>query len=111
MQAVWGVTEDDDAAIYKEQLANFISMIRLRVLEMSNHNLEEFVLWKIFNHFDTNKSGTLTLDELAGMVSKLKLTCEWKYLIGVFKILDSNNSGAIEFEEFVNYILHNPYKI
>lgn len=25
MQAVWGVTEDDDAAIYKEQLANFIS--------------------------------------------------------------------------------------
>ena len=36
MQAIWGVTEDDDAAVYKEQLANFISQIRLRVLEMSN---------------------------------------------------------------------------
>ncbi len=44
MQAVWNVTEDDDAAIYKEQLAFFISQVRLRVLEMSNQNLEEFVL-------------------------------------------------------------------
>jgi len=69
MQAVWNVTEDDDAAIYKEQLAFFISQVRLRVLEMSNHNLEEFVLRKIFNHFDANKSGTLTLDELQAMVS------------------------------------------
>ena len=69
------------------------------------------MLRKIFNHFDTNKSGTLTLDELQAMVAQLKLTCERKYLIGVFKILDTNNSGAIEFEEFVNYILHNPYKI
>lgn len=76
MQAVWNVTEDDDAAIYKEQLAFFISQVRLRVLEMSNHNLEEFVLRKIFNHFDANKSGTLTLDELQAMVSQLKLTCE-----------------------------------
>lgn len=69
MTAVWGVTEDDDAAIYKAQLATFIAQIRLWVLEMSNQNLEEFVLRKIFNHFDINKSGTLTLDELAAMVA------------------------------------------
>jgi Ca2+-binding EF-hand superfamily protein len=45
----------------------------LRLLEMSNQNLEEFVLWKIFTHFDTNNSGTITFDEFIAMVAQLKL--------------------------------------
>jgi hypothetical protein len=42
--AEWGVFEDEDTQIFKAALAEFISKIRLRLLEMSNHNLEEFVL-------------------------------------------------------------------
>jgi calcyphosin len=44
ISAEWGVCEDEDSQVYKETLAEFISKIRLRVLEMSNNNLEEFVL-------------------------------------------------------------------
>jgi len=111
ISAVWSVSEDDDSGVFKEALADFISKIRLRLLEMSNDNLEEFVLRKIFNHFDVNRSGTITFDEFIAMIAQLKLQCERKYAYGIFKILDSNGSGCIEFEEFLNYILYNPYKI
>ena len=78
---------------------------------MSNSSTEEFVLRKIFNDFDTNASDTITIDELAAMIAGLKLSCERKYLYGIFKILDTNNSGGIEFEEFLNYVVHNPYNV
>lgn len=45
------------------------------------------------------------------MIASLKLSCERKYALGIFKVIDKNNSGAIEFDEFINYILHDPYKI
>ena len=78
---------------------------------MSNQSLEEFVLRKIFNHFDKNKSGTITIDELEAMMAALKLAVERKYLNGVFRIIDENNSGTIEFEEFLNYVVNDPYKV
>lgn len=109
--AEWGVFEDEDTQIFKAALAEFISKIRLRLLEMSNHNLEEFVLWKIFNHFDSKNTGTITFDDFIAMVNQLKLVCERKYAYGIFKILDANGNGSIEFEEFLNYILNNPYKV
>lgn len=42
--AEWGVVEDEDSQVFKAALAEFIAKIRLRLLEMSNQNLEEFVL-------------------------------------------------------------------
>ena len=111
MEQAWCVSEDEESDLYKEQIAHFLSQIRLRLLEMSNSSTEEFVLRKIFNDFDTNASDTITIDELAAMIAGLKLSCERKYLYGIFKILDTNNSGGIEFEEFLNYVVHNPYNV
>lgn len=109
MEQVWGISEDEDGVAYKQQIAEFVKQIRLRILTMSSDCLEEFVLRKIFSQFDTNKSGTITVDELAAMIAGLKLSCERKYLNGIFRVIDTNNSGGIEFEEFLNYIVNDPY--
>lgn len=111
IEQAWGVSEDSGSEAHKEAIAHFLSQIRLRLLEMSNSSTEEFVLRKIFNQFDTNESGTLTIDELAALIAALKLSCERKYLYGILKVIDTNNSGAIEFEEFLNYVINNPYKV
>ena len=110
MEQVWGIAENDSGVAYREQIAEFISQIRLRILTMANNNVEEFVLRKIFAQFDTNQSGTITIDELGAMIAGLKLSCERKFLNGIFRVIDTNNSGGIEFEEFLNYIVNDPYR-
>lgn len=110
IEQVWCVSENEGSAATQAAVREMISAIRLRLLEMSNHSLEEYVLRKIFNDFDSNNSGTLTVDELAAMMASLKLSCERKYLTAILKVIDTNNSGAIEFEEFLNYIINDPYK-
>jgi len=38
------------------------------------------------------------------MIAKLRISVERKYIYPFFKIIDQNNSGAIEFEEFEAYL-------
>lgn len=50
-------------------------------------------------------SGALTLDETTNMIAKLKISVERKMVYPFFKLIDRDNSGAVEFEEFESYIL------
>jgi len=68
------------------------------------------MLRKIFQQFDLNESGSITMDELAGLLAKLGISVERKYLVAMIEVLDSNKSGAIEFEEFANFLINDPYK-
>lgn len=67
------------------------------------------VLRNIFSHFDTNKSGDLTVDELGGMLAQLQISCERKYISALLKKMDNNNNGVVEFEEFVKFVIHNNF--
>ena len=40
------------------------------------------------------------------MIAKLRISVERKMVYPYFKLIDRDNSGAIEFEEFENYILN-----
>lgn len=64
-------------------------------------------LKKIFNDFDLNQSGHLTIDEVTNLIAKLKISVERKYVYPFFKVVDANNSGGIELDEFVAYITEN----
>jgi len=64
-------------------------------------------LRKIFNDFDLNHSGSLTIDEVTNLIAKLKISVERKFVYPFFKVVDRDNSGGIEFEEFEAYILGN----
>ena len=63
---------------------------------------------KIFNTFDSNENGVLSIEELSGLLSKLGVEFSRKELIAVFKLLDNNNNGAIDFEEFSQFVLVDP---
>lgn len=42
---------------------------------------------------------------MTNLIAKLKISVERRYVYPFFKVIDKNNSGAIEFEEFEAYIL------
>lgn len=60
---------------------------------------------KIFNDFDLNQSGSLTIDETTNLIAKLQISVERKYVYPFFKVIDQDNSGGIEYPEFEAYIL------
>jgi len=76
---------------------------------MTKGTHEVFLLRNVFNEFDLNKSGYLTLEDLYAMMIKLEIPIHKKYLNAVFSNFDKHGKGIIEFEEFVNYVQFDPY--
>jgi len=68
------------------------------------------MLRKIFKDFDLNGSGTITIDEMTAMLAKLGISVERKYITAMMKVLDTNKTGMLEFEEFATFLLYDPYK-
>lgn len=64
----------------------------------------------IFNEFDLNQNGIITLNELAALLAKLEISAERKYLTALMTHLDVNRSGGLEFEEFATFVIYDPYK-
>ena len=63
----------------------------------------------MFRTFDKDKSGSLSINEVAGLFSQLGVTIKENELVAVMKCLDNNGSGVIEFEEFYNFLVVDPY--
>lgn len=79
-------------------------------MALSNSSGEEFVLRKIFKDFDVNGNGCITIDEMLAMLAKLGISVERKYINAMMKVLDTNKTGTLEFEEFAAFLLYDPYK-
>lgn len=110
MESVWGIMEDEDSEVSQDHIRELVKLVRERLLKMSNKSSDEYILRKVFNYFDVNESGNITMDELAAMLAKLQISVERRYLNGLMKRIDSDNNGAIEFNEFLNFIIMDPYK-
>ena len=64
----------------------------------------------MFDEFDSNANGILTLEEMVALMSSLQITCERKYLMAMLTCLDKNKSGALEYDEFASFVIYDPYK-
>ena len=81
------------------------SEVKSRILQLAKNDPN--LLRKIFNDFDLNGTESLTIDEVTNLIAKLRISVERKFIYPFFKIVDSNNSGVIEYEEFDAYIMSN----
>ena len=72
--------------------------VKGRVFELARR--DPAFLRKIFNDFDLNHSGNLTIDEVTNLIAKLKISVERKFVYPFFKVIGRKNSNEIEFDEF-----------
>lgn len=77
--------------------------VRSRIFELCRRDPN--LLRKVFNDFNTSQSNGLTIDEVTNLIARLQISVERKFVYPFFKVIDSNNSGVIEFEEFQQYIM------
>lgn len=54
----------------------------------------------MFRNFDKDKSGSLSINELAGLLSELGVAVNDNELVAMMKVLDTSKNGVIEFDEF-----------
>jgi Ca2+-binding EF-hand superfamily protein len=105
MEQSWQCPEHENTKEVQAAVSLLNKEVRARVLEKASNDSTR--LKKIFSDFDVSGSGALTLDEATTMIAKLKISVERKMVYPFFKLIDRDNSGAIEFEEFENYVLGN----
>jgi Ca2+-binding EF-hand superfamily protein len=110
VETSWGLSEDEQSVAFVDKVKELMTMMRQRLRTLSNQTEEEFKLRQIFKTFDLNNSGTITIDELAAMMAKLGIVVDRKYVNALLRALDTNHNNMIEFEEFTNLVLYDPYK-
>ena len=103
MESTWQVPEEENNAVTQQTVSHLLREVKSRVWELARQNPQ--FLQKIFNDFDLNQSGHLTIDEVTNLVAKLKISVERKFVYPFFKVVDANNSGGIEYAEFEAYII------
>lgn len=96
--------ENEDSEATKQTVDHLLKEVKARLLQLTR-NGEPKLVTKVFGDFDTKGSGYLTIDEMTNMIAKLKISVERKYIYPFFKVIDTNNSGAIELNEFESYVL------
>lgn len=107
--SMYGYTKQE-SILSKEEKDKYINMIRERLVTITKGVEDEFLLHKLYKSYDKYNSGMLSPYEFDGMMMRLNIVVPKDILPILFKSLDSNNSGYIEFDEFSNFILYNPYK-
>jgi hypothetical protein len=84
VESTWQMAEDTQSATFQDKVKQLFGMTRQRLLVLSNNCEEEFKLRQIFKSFDLNSSGNISIEELAGMLAKLGVQVEMKYIQAMF---------------------------
>lgn len=103
MESTWNICEDEDDAEYHAKIEQYVSYVNSQLRNLTGGSSDEGLLRKIYDDFDLNQNGMITIDEFANMVAKLEISVERKYLRGIFRHIDLDKSGAIEFNEFADF--------
>ena len=63
-------------------------------------------LARVFKTWDTDNSGTLTIEEMQKALSMLNVSVEEEAMKALFSLFDDDDSGEIESKEFIDAIRH-----
>lgn len=110
VESTWQIADNQHDTAFTDKVKSLLGMTRQRLLMLSNNTEEEFKLRSIFKQFDLNHSGGISILELAAMLAKLGIVVDQKYIEAMHAQIDTNRNGLIDFEEFANLVIYNPYK-
>merc|ERR1712160_115986 len=77
--------EEENTAVTQQTVSHLLREVKARVFELARR--DPAFLKKIFNDFDLNQSGHLTIDEVTNLIAKLKISVERKFVYPFFKVV------------------------
>lgn len=108
--AVIGTVKSDkeEELVPKERVDALINTVRAKLLTLSKTQ-DEYLLRKLLDEYDTDRSGGISVDEFIWLLYKLGIAVEKKYVLALFERFDLNKSGAIDYEEFCYILTQHTY--
>lgn len=88
-----------------------VKALRFKLIQKSKGTNDEFLLRKLFSEYDENRNGYISSLELDLMLKKLELPVAEAIVEPLFRVLDKNHSGFIEYDEFKTFIFFDPFHI
>lgn len=86
MESTWQVPEEENTAVTQQTVSHLLKEVKERIFTLARRDPN--LLQKIFNDFDLNQSGALTIDEMTNLIAKLQISVERKYVYPFFKVID-----------------------
>ncbi|XP_031556686.1 EF-hand domain-containing family member B-like [Actinia tenebrosa] len=86
----------------KEAERGVIAAIRQHLKKANYHNFES--LQAAFEHYDKDKSGKISLEELAKICTEFNLPVEDELLKSLLTYCDADQDGQINYTEFANFL-------
>ncbi|CAD8159266.1 unnamed protein product [Paramecium octaurelia] len=100
LSKAWNIDEKQEDTAFQEYLQNSLQQIKERVIARAGG--KTFIV-NVFKEFDTNKSKDLSISEFIFLLKKLELDWNKAAINRVYRIMDQNNSGSIEEQEFISF--------
>lgn len=110
VESSWKVREDEDAKLDNIRIMHLLGLMRQRLITKANSQQEEYKLRDMFRTFDKDNSGSLSINELAGLLAELGVGVKENELVAMMRLIDTSKNGVIEFDEFQNFVVIDPYK-
>lgn len=110
VESCWGVSANTQETSEKQEVREKLARIRESLLKKLQGKLDLESVKRLFVSFDVTPSFSLTLDEFVAAVKRVKAlpAGEDERILGtLFKNVDKNSSGFIEFQEFYEFLLDN----
>ena len=86
MESTCQVPEEENTAVTQQTVSHLLREVKERIFTLARRDPN--LLQKIFNDFDLNQSGALTIDEMTNLIAKLQISVERKYVYPFFKVID-----------------------
>ena len=91
--------DDAQAKLRHKRAHELLHMLRQRLKQHPS-------LARVFKTWDTDNSGTLTIDEMQKALSMLNVSVDVSAMKALFSLFDDDYSGEIESKEFIDAIRH-----
>ncbi len=105
MESCWMITELPASADVEAKLTEWVGVLREKVRQKTTAGGSEALkLRQVFQFFDSDESGVVTIDEFGRAVERLGLPLQRRETSLFFAKFDPDNSGTITYDEFVKYV-------
>jgi len=106
MESVWMIPEKEGKE-EAELVARYEAVLREKVRQKCKPSESEGnKLRQVFQFFDTDETGAVTIDEFSRACERLGLPLQRKETRAFFSVYDRDNSGTITYEEFVAHVFN-----